>query len=55
MDSALYLKKIFKRYHKYYLEIPYEYYDTFLSYGIHEDLKRNSGFLKQLIENEMEV
>ena len=31
MDSAIYTERIYRNYHKHYLEIPYEFFDTFMS------------------------
>ena len=53
IDSSLYVHRIYRKYHKHFLSIPYDYYDSFLSYGTDQDLKQNAQFLKRLIDNEV--
>lgn len=39
MDSGIYIERIYKHYHKNYLQIPYTFYDSFLQNGTSDDLK----------------
>ena len=53
MDSGIYVERIYKHYHKRYLQIPYKHYDSFLKDGNADDLKYGASFLKEIIENEL--
>jgi hypothetical protein len=39
IDSALYVERLYRKYHKRYLAIPYDYYDTILTQGEDFNLK----------------
>ncbi len=54
MDSALYTDKIYRKFHKHFIAVPYEYYNIFLDYGMDEDIDKGSAFLKKFITAELE-
>jgi len=53
MDSMIYIHRIVKAYHKHYLVIPYQFYDSILTNKTETDLKTHALTLKKLIDAEM--
>ena len=53
MDSMIYINRIVKAYHKHYLIIPYQFYDSIMANKMETDLKANAMALKKLIDEEM--
>eukprot|EP00347_Sterkiella_histriomuscorum_P004986 403358336 len=51
MDSSIYTERIFRKYHKNYMSIPYYYYDQIKSNGMDEDYEKGSLLLQELIQN----
>lgn len=50
MDSSIYTDKIFKKYHKNYVSIPYGYYDYVKTYGMNEDYEKGALLLQEIIK-----
>lgn len=38
IDSALYAERIYRRYHKHYLAIPYKFFDTYLKQQVNAEM-----------------
>lgn len=53
IDSLLYTERIYRRYHKHYIDIDYEYFDTFLEKGMDQNLEKGVELLRDRINYEM--